>query len=184
MATRKKIATSHRIAALELARPRTSTTFLEEPGLMFAGGRFQCDPKTGIPLYGPRSLGTPRHKQEVHVGFIGTSEAVDHAQQFYEKCSEGVAGDDDHAPFPGCKADRGYRCNLRTDGSLVELISHQERTRILGIKASRQRFEEALHLLHQKMVLLTQKDHPLDYVVVVLPPDLYMKCRTTDYVEK
>jgi hypothetical protein len=184
MATRKKTPKSYKIAALQLARPRTSTTFLEEPGLAFAGGKFQCDPKTGIPLYGPRSLGTPRHKQEVHVGFIGTSEAVDHAQQFYEKCSEGVAGDGDHAPFPGCKADRGYRCNLRTDGSLVELISHQERTKILGIKASRQRFEETLQLLQQKMVLLTQKDHPLDYVSVVLPHDLYMKCRTTDYVQK
>lgn len=109
---------------------------------------------------------------------------MDHAQQFYQKCSEGVPGDNDHAPFPGCKADRGYRCDLRTDGSLVELISHQERTKLLGIKQSRQRFEETLQLLQQKMVLLTQKDHPLDYLAVVLPHDLYMKCRTTDYVEK
>ena len=58
MATRKKTPKSYKIAALQLARPRTSTTFLEEPGLVFAGGKFQCDPKTGIPLYGPRSVGT------------------------------------------------------------------------------------------------------------------------------
>ena len=181
MATRKK---SYKIAPLELAVPRTSTAWLDEPNLLFAGGRQHPDPKTGIPLYGPRSLGSSRHKQEIHVGFIGTSESVDHAQQFYRSCCEGIAGDDDHAPFPGCQSDRGFRCDLRMDQSLVELISRQESQQILGIKKSRERFENLLQLLHQKMLLLTQRDHPLDYVVLVLPQDLYLKCRTTNYMEK
>lgn len=181
MATRKK---SYKFAPLELAVPRTSTAWLDEPNLLFAGGRQHSDPKTGIPLYGPRSLGTIRHKQEVHVGFIGTSESVDHAQQFYRTCCDGIAGDDDHAPFPGCMIDRGFRCDLRMDSNLVELISRQEAQQILGIKSSRERFENLLQLLHQKMLLLTQRDHPLDYVVLVLPQDLYLKCRTTTYKEK
>jgi hypothetical protein len=55
---------------------------------------------------------------------------------------------------------------------------------VLAIRNKRQRFETLLGLLHQKLMLLTQRDHPLDYIAVVLPNDLYLKCRTADYVER
>ena len=175
---------NYRLSPMELAVPRTSIDFLGEPDLLFSGDKQHCDPKTGIPLYGPRSLGTARHKREVHVGFVGTAEAVDHAQQFYEECSQGIAGDNDHAPFPGCKSDLGYRCELRTDGSLVEPITRQEHRDILSTKKSRDRFETLLGLLDQKMQILTQKDYPLDYIVLAMPDDLYRKCRSVNYVQR
>lgn len=162
-----------KLAALKLASPYTSTEWLDEPELLFAGNAKHYDPKVGIPLYGPRSFGGPRHKQEVHVGFIGTSEAVAHARAFYENCAKGIGGDSDHAPFPGCKADHGFRCELRTDDRIVELITRQESNQLLETRKSRHRFELILALLHTKMRLLVQRDHPLDYVVVVLPEDLY-----------
>jgi hypothetical protein len=175
---------TYKVAPIELAQPRLSTEWLNEPGLLFGNGKVHPDPKTGIPLYGPRSLGTSRHKREVHIGFIGTSESVDHAQQFYEKCGNGIDGDDQHAPFPGCRSDIGYRCDLRMDAKLIELISRQESQGILGIRRSRERFETMLQLLQQKLMVLTQRDYPLDYVVLVLPEDLYRKCRITNYVER
>lgn len=101
---RSKQAAPAKLAPLELDPVRCRATWLDEPELQFAEGRQHCDPKTGIPLYGPRSFGTARHKREVHVGFIGTGDAVEHARQFLVMCSEGVAGDKDHAPFPGCNA--------------------------------------------------------------------------------
>lgn len=39
-------------------------------------------------------------------------------------------------------------------------------------------------LLDRKLEVLTQKDHPLDYVVLVLTEELYRKCRVVDYREK
>src|SRR5437879_5632636 len=60
-----------RLLPLDLASPRTSAEWLEEPSLLFAQNKRHIDPKTGIMLYGPRSLATARHKKEVHVGFIG-----------------------------------------------------------------------------------------------------------------
>lgn len=175
---------STKLAPLKLVSTHTSTEWFEEPGLLFADDMVHCDPKTGIPLYGPRSLGSARHKQEVHVGFIGTSDAVEHARNFYEECANGIPGDDDHAPFPGCRSDRGFRCEPRTDASLVELITRQESLQVLGIKNGRQRFETTLDLLRRKMEILTQKDYPLDYVVLVLPQNLYEKCRVADYTER
>jgi hypothetical protein len=157
---------------------------VEEPDLLFAEGHKHVDPKTGIPLYGPRSLGTRRHQREVHVGFIGTSESVDLSRRYFEQVSYGVDGDDDHSPFPGCRADRGFRCDLVFDNKLVELLTRSEHQDILGVKRGRERFENLLLTLEWKLRLLTQKDHPLDYVVLALPTDLYQRCRAVDYVEQ
>ena len=151
--------TSEKLAPLTLATPSASTDWFEEPELLFANGMGHIDPKVGIPLYGPRSFGTPRHKREVHIGMIGTGEAVANARTFYEQCAEGVLGDEDNPHFPGCKADRGFRCDLKAD--LVEPITRQEFTEITGIKRSKERFNAMLNLLLAKTEIITQKDHPL-----------------------
>ena len=102
-----------KIAPLHIEQPVIKTEWFEEPSLIFADAALHCDPKIGIPLYGPRSLGTMRHKREVHVGFIGTAEGIEQAQIFYADYTKGVDGDNEHAPFPGCTAASGYRCDLR-----------------------------------------------------------------------
>src|SRR5437879_5263313 len=56
--------------------PVLAAEWFEEPSLLFANGRKHCDPKVGINLYGPRSYGSARHRNEVHFGFIGTGETV------------------------------------------------------------------------------------------------------------
>jgi hypothetical protein len=172
------------IEPISLERPVLDGNWSDEPSLLFAGDNMHPDPKVGIPLYGPRSLGTTRHKQEVHVGFLGTSEAIEHAISFYGECAEGVPGDEEHAPFPGCKPDLGYRCAVRLHDQLRELITRRETTEILAIKSGRERFEQMVGLLREKMRVLTERDHPLDYVVLVLPEDLYRRCRVADYREK
>lgn len=174
----------YKLAPIELDRPRLSADWIDEPGLLFADGHEHLDPKVGIPLYGPRSLGTRRHKREVHIGLIGTSESADLARRYFEQASFGVDGDDVYEPFPGCRADRGFRSDLLFDQNLVELISRSDHQDILSIKRSRERFEKLLLLLELKLRLLTQKDHPLDYIVLALPTDLFQRCRATDYVEK
>lgn len=170
---------------LRLGVPAVFTQWFEEPSLAFANGHEHIDPKVGIPLYGPASLGSSRHKNEVHVGFIGTGEGMEKAMRFYGACSEGLDGDEQHEPFPGCKADRGYRCDLRMDDSFNEKITQSDLSELLKIREARQRFATTLDLLIEKLRLLTQEhDHPLDYIVVVVPPSIYDKCRAADYHEK
>lgn len=173
-----------RLAPFVLPRVHASAGWLEEPELSFSGGATHPDPKIGIPLYGPRSLGTSRHKDEVHVGFIGTGEAVENGQRFYEECAAGLEGEGDHLPFPGCMRDRGFKCDLRMDSKIVELITRAETLDILNIRNGRERFDKMLLLLRHKMRILTGRDHPLDYIALVLPDDLYRKCRVANYKEK
>ncbi len=174
----------NRFPALELTTPDVRSVWLEEPALSFSGDHLHIDPQIGIPLYGPKSLGTSRHKSQVHIGFIGTAECVERAKTFLSDCAEGVEGDDLHVPFPGFKADIGFRCDLVFADELVETITRQESKQILEIKKSRDRFETFVLLLDRKMQLLTEKDHPLDYIVLALSNDLVAKCRVTEYVEK
>jgi hypothetical protein len=161
-----------------------SSEWLDEPKVSFGQERSHVDPKVGIPLYGPYSLGTSRHKSEIHFGFIGTGEGVERAVKFYLDCAEGVPGDDQHAPFPGCKPDLGYCCELQIDPKMFEKITHSELQEVCKIRRQKDRFEATLVLLEAKLRLLTQKDHPLDYVALVVPPDILAKCRVADYHEK
>lgn len=173
-----------KLLPFELATPHTKTEWIQEPSLLFAGGSTHVDPKTGIPLYGPRSFGTSRHKSLVHAGFIGTADSMNNAREFLQECCYGIDGDDSQSPFPGCKSDTGYRFDLVMPDSLLEPITRQEERELLQIKTRRDRFEKMVWLLDRKLEVLTQKDHPLDYVVLVLTEELYRKCRVVDYREK
>jgi len=175
---------TRRIKPVELTTITPQPHWANEPNLAFAAGQEHPDPKVGIPLYGPRSYGTSRHPQEVHLGFIGPAEAVDHAQEFYASLSLGVSGNGEHMPFPGFAKDRGYRSELRFDSSMVEKITRQEMLMLDGIRKRRDRFEAALNVLEGKLSALVGKDHPLDYVVVVLSPELHSKCKVVDFKEK
>lgn len=163
------------------AGPTLATNWLPEPALRFAGDYEHPDPKVGIPLYGPRSYGTSRHPAEIHIGFVGTGQAVDRAQRYLAEAAPGVDGDDQHNPFPGCEADWGFRSVLRLDDELVERITTREMDELLAIKRSKERFERALQLLEEKLALLHDRDHPLDCVFIVIPEDLYKACRTVKY---
>src|SRR4051812_41186448 len=113
-------------SAKELPRLPLACDWFEEPTLQFGNGGRHEDPTVGIALYGPWSLNTARHKSEVHIGFIGTGEAINKATQFYSVCSDGVDGDTDQAPFPGCTKDAGFRLALRMAESFNEKITQSE----------------------------------------------------------
>ncbi len=145
----------NKIKPLELNRPKLSTQFFDEPKLLFANDREHSNPKIGIALYGPRSLGTSRHKQEVHIGFIGSGEGMTAARKFYSDLTDGVAGDTGQVSFPGCKADQGFRCELRMDDNLFEAMTRKEMIEILNITNQKDRFERFLGVLQPTFRRLT-----------------------------
>ncbi|MFU7558794.1 argonaute/piwi family protein [Roseiconus sp. JC912] len=171
-----------KLLPLTLSHPKTETEWIAEPGLRFGDGQIEYDPKVGIPLFGPRSLGTSRHKSEIHVGFIGTSETVAKAQRFYETCCKGIDGNEDYHPFPGCTSEMGFRCNLDLDAS--EVIRQHEYDQILSPRLKREKFDTLLSVLKQKLYLASERDRPTDYVVIALPDELFRKCRSVEFSEK
>ncbi len=164
-----------------ISPPLLAAEWFEEPSLLFANGREHCDPKVGINLYGPRSYGSARHRNEVHFGFLGTGETVNATAKFYATCAEGIDGDADHEPFPGCNANLGYRTALKIDERAAEIITTRELDDIKSVPKRKERFETALQILDEKLRLLKLKERPIDYVVFAIPAELFDPCSTVDY---
>lgn len=181
---KKKRASRSEGSLLTLEPPNCRATWLEEPDLAFGGGNQHPNPKIGIPLYGPWTLGTSRHKSEVHIGFIGSAEVAEAAQQFFLNAAEGMPSEGNQFSFPGSKSDRGFRCALRFDARMIEPITRAETKEIDDIKSGRERFERLMKYIDSKLDLLARRDHPLDYIIFALPETLYARCRSVDYIEK
>jgi len=164
-----------------LRRPTLKADWLEEPKLLFCNGSLHENPKVGIPLYGPRSFGTARHRDEVHIGFIGEGEPIQSVQNYIAACSEGIAGEAYHYSFPGCTPEIGYRFAPRIAAGLAEKITQTEKSSLLRITNKKERFELALALLLDKLKLLSERDHPLDYVLVVFGEELFGAVHSAQY---
>jgi hypothetical protein len=157
----------------------------DEPSLEFASDRLHLCPKRGITLFGPRSLDMgKRHPDLIRVGFIGTGESIESALCWLESCSEGVLGDDKNYRFPGFKADRGFFSELSFEDEAVEKLTFRELEALGQPRSKRERFEQTINLLGDKLRLLAQRDRPPEYVVLSLPKDLVKAYGKVDYFDK
>lgn len=159
--------------------------YLGEPMLEFADGREHVDPKLGISRFGPKSY-SPRkhHPSSIRVGFIGSGETIAATKHWMTTTAKGVFGDEKHPEFPGFMADRGFFSQLDFDNDWNGQLYQGEISDLLDIRRSRDRFENLLSLLEQKLSWLSKKDQPPQYVVVALPDSVYRKCRVTNYRDK
>lgn len=157
----------------------------DEPSLEFATGRLHLCPQRGISLFGPRSLDMgKRHPESIRVGFIGSGESVDSALRWLESCSEGVSGDDKNCRFPGFKADRGFYSELSLDDGRIEKLTLRELDEVRKPRTKKERFEQTVDLLGEKLRLLAQRDRPPEYVVLALPASLVKTEGKVDYFDK
>ncbi|MBN2267371.1 MAG: hypothetical protein JW725_03470, partial [Candidatus Babeliaceae bacterium] len=106
--------------------PEIQLSWLDEPELVFGNSQCHVNPKIGINLYGPRSLNTTRHKNEVHIGFVGQPEPIENVRKFLHACNKGVEAEDlanGSLHFPGNSPDQGYRFDIKFADILVEKIT-------------------------------------------------------------
>ena len=165
--------------------PELSCKYFPEPKLRFAGGRQHVDPKTGLACYGPLSLDPlKRHPNRVRIGFVGTAETAEKAEQWISINARGVPGDEKHPDFPGYAADRGFHSALEFNSDWTEVVTQTELEDLLHIHSRKLRFETALTVIEQKFQLLDRKDLKPDYVVVTLPEVLADKIFSINYEAK
>lgn len=157
----------------------------EEPSLEFASSRLHLCPKRGITIFGPRSLDMgKRHPDIIRVGFVGTGETIDAAVRWLELCADGVEGDKANFRFPGFKQDRGFFSGLSFEEEAVERLTVRELDALICPRTRRERFEQTVALLDDKLRLLSERDRQPDYVVLALPDELVKAQGRVDYFEK
>lgn len=166
-----------------LVTPRMRLSYLSEPELSFADDYAHTNPKVGIPLYGPKSLNMPRHKSQIHIGFVGEAGAIENVLKFIDDCSNGVKAEDidnGSMPFPGVSNEVGYKFEIVTSNQTVEKITNSEREKILNNGDPAAQFSQMLDLIDHKVSILCEKDHPIDYIFIVLTEDVYNRLRVVD----
>ena len=119
--------TQHPIPYSPLPVPRISCAYLDEPSLLFCGNREHVSARTGITLFGPRSLDVPgRHPDTTRVGFIGSGASIESAYQWLSSCLPGVAGDSEHDAFPGYTEHQGFYASLAFSDRWNEQITQND----------------------------------------------------------
>jgi hypothetical protein len=169
-----------------LEKPEMTLLWLEEPELSFGNDHTHTNPKIGIPLFGPKSLNTPRHKTQVHVGFVGEAEAVEKVKQFMEECSKGVMCVDienGSLTFPGISADQGYRFEIVFSDELVQKITSSEKEQLIKSNSLDMQFTATLNLIEEKVGILCETDYPLDYIFIVLTESVYNNIRVVETLD-
>lgn len=166
--------------ALQLVQPSVKAFWLPEPELAFANGSRHVDPRTGLSLFGPASLGQSRHRARIRLGFVGLASAIEHARELIDDWRGGVAGGDTHHPYPGLKETFGVEV-IDGDDALVQNVTINEHRGLLDTRPERARFEATLALLDYKLRLLGQRDDPPDLIFVVIDPEMMRHARKADY---
>jgi hypothetical protein len=136
----------------------------------------------GIPLYGPYTIDSSRHRPRISIGLIGTGQTCESAALFLQECCKGVPSDGGDDPFPGNDAKRGYRFDLVMSASMDEKLTLHDISAITAIHNRRARFEACLDMLESKTRTVAERDSPPDCIVVALPDELDKKCSAVDYV--
>lgn len=166
-----------------LVSPQMELSCLPEPKLSFAENATHINPKIGIPLYGPKSQNTSRHKSEIHVGFVGEAGAIENVMKFIEKCSSGVKAEDidnGSMPFPGISEEVGYGFEIVSSSETIEKITNAEREKTFRSAIPEAQFSGMLNLIENKVRILCEKDHPIDYIFIVLTEEIYKRLRVVD----
>jgi len=167
---------------LERLVPVFNSFFIEEPKLVFGGGKLSVDPKAGIENYGP--FGWERHPSKtIQIGLIGTPEGVQDFLGFLQKAQDKLTPGfntrgkplDPHTfpDFPGCDPTESFRTQFVSNNSALHRTIHSE---FFG-KAVSTPIEEAkirnvIDLLLRELEALNNLDPAPDVVVALLPPDV------------
>lgn len=150
---------------------------IPEPLLEFGGGGASSDIREGLLRFGPVDAGTPKAKEIVRLGFVGTAKTVAAFSEWMKQCGAGLSGDDPQNPnfaprFPGLDPAAGFRCRFATDVSWVTEVTEVE------LKAEGKKTGAVIALaefFHQRIKALFELSAAKPDVVICLPPDLVRK---------
>jgi hypothetical protein len=165
----------------------TGAAFFNEPCLLFGGGKKHVSIKSGLTIFGPRSIDIPeRHPERIFVGIIGTGETADLAQKWVESCISTVPGEGgSNHDFPGFNPAYGFCSTLEFSNKTCELITHHELDEIIKrIHKKKEKFEACINLISDKVRILSQKDRAPDYIIIALPDEIVENCGSVDYKDE
>ena len=169
---------------MKVEKPVIKAKYHDEPALEFGGGREHVCQKTGITIFGPKSIEEKIHPQVIKIGFIGSGHSIDAAKSWIDRCISGVSGVGEHTDFPGFSEDRGFYCKLQFDEMWDQIITQSNIRNLLKERYKKDRFRILVESISDKLRIISQKDNAPDYVILALPDDVLQSCKVIDYMDK
>lgn len=151
--------------------------FIHEPVLEFGKGGTSYDIREGICKYGPVDHGTPRSKNEVRLGFVGTPKTIAAFSEWMTVCGDGIESENplnlNLSPgFPGLSPDVGFRVKFITDPSWITELPEREINKICSEENAT---SSLANKFHKEIDALFELNSSPPDVVICLPPDSVRK---------
>jgi hypothetical protein len=151
-------------------------TFLKEPRLTFGYGQSLEDPHDGLTLFGPcETFGL----YTMQVGVIGTPEGIELYKKFVGALNKPIKSDDERSrpSFPGFQSVFGVVWPQTP--AYTHVLTKQALSKTLSIRDVRMRTYETVNTYLREIVKVHQREETkLDVWVLVVPKDIWLKCRT------
>lgn len=149
--------------------------FLSEPELEFGVGR-HIDIRFGIANYGPHDLGEDLAPRAIRVGMVGTSEHLELARDFLERCRTEIPGAPSRQPnlrpaFPGFQSETAFHSTLIFDDRLIRTIPRRQFAELRRVKNANNCVRESVAMVVREFEYLHRNFAPA-VLIFAVPQEL------------
>jgi hypothetical protein len=149
----------------------------DEPLLEFGDGGQHCDPRQGLPEYGPLQ---PRSGDVVRVGVIGTDDTVAGFTEFLGEIGRGIESENKqlanlNPDFPGLGNQNPFRCKFEVPDVATATLSRRQVNEIKEIGRHDNAVRRAVELVTLQLSALMESSAKPDVIVLALPVPLIEK---------
>lgn len=152
--------------------------YIAEPELLFNKNKTSYNPCIGLIKYGPRFSGNKETEyKEFKIGLIGSEKSISQAKALFEsfqfKISPKKSVRPWRIPFPGLRKDSPLRFSFIFNPELEGEITTDEMIMLKDKKKGRERNEEFLSMIKDKMEKIYQSESPPDMILISIPEELF-----------
>jgi hypothetical protein len=158
-----------------------TTSFLDEPMLLFGGSFPAADPKLGISLYGPYST-----EKTIKIGIVGDKDTTSQVCNILEQLKRPIEGPMEHPNwtqgFPGVSPSSPFRCELVTSSEWWKTITAKDVSPLESSYDVKQRISMAVDVFigYIKNLLDKEGARGLDVIICAPPKKMMDLCITAE----
>lgn len=160
---------------------------MDEPLLLFGGRHQHIDPKTGLGLYGPYSVGDQEWPSltSITIGIIGPPILVSDTRSWLTRCQSRIVNDGTqpylYPHFPGFSPVTMFQCRLVFGDTWQEVITPETLKQALEVPDYYERLGQVITRYAERLRNLSERTPKPDVVICAIPDDVIELCtvRTT-----
>ena len=150
-------------------------THIEEPLLDFANSRKHVDIRFGLIAHGPQDIGQTRRPERIKLGIIGTSQSIEDASAWLEKCSNPIPRKESaklnlFPDFPGFNESCCFKSTVVLDSSMNQQVLPRDFEPVSAKWDYEKRITHAAEVFANAIEQLSEKGP--DVILLSMPTEL------------